>query len=181
VPELSVVCKLFPLALLLATMSSLKTLLRSELKTVLQNLDVESVRSQSETVCRKLFELPAVQRSSVICVYLSMSGEVDTSPILRKCFEDGKTVYIPKIVGKQAEDMRMFEVKSMKQIESFPKNRWGIPEPPISLVNIHEEPYLNQIEAVFIPGVAFDRSCGRLGHGKGYYGKMLCFMISFSG
>jgi 5-formyltetrahydrofolate cyclo-ligase len=104
-----------------------------------------------------------------------MSGEIDTKHIIQKCFEGGKRVFIPKVVGKLPEDMRMFELQSMDQIESFPKNKWGIPEPPKSLINLEEEPYLGIIDTVFVPGVAFTRSGARLGHGKGYYGKRLSY------
>jgi 5-formyltetrahydrofolate cyclo-ligase len=108
-----------------------------------------------------------------------MQGEIDTYPIISKCLELGKVVYIPKVVGKQAEDMRMFHLQTFDQIGTFPKNKWGIPEPSISMINLEDETYLESIDVVFVPGVAFDSRCGRVGHGKGYYGRFLKLNFEF--
>jgi 5-formyltetrahydrofolate cyclo-ligase len=50
----------------------------------------------------------------------------------------------------------------------FEKNQYGIPE-PIGGITINEK----DIDIVFIPLLAFDRSGNRVGYGKGYYDRFL--------
>jgi 5-formyltetrahydrofolate cyclo-ligase len=54
------------------------------------------------------------------------------------------------------------------------QDKWQIPDPP--LLNddgsARDDAMLrDELELVLLPGVAFDRNGGRLGHGKGYYGE----------
>jgi glyoxylase-like metal-dependent hydrolase (beta-lactamase superfamily II)/5-formyltetrahydrofolate cyclo-ligase len=74
--------------------------------------------------------------------------------------------------------MEMLEVSAFEEIAAFPRNAWGIPEPP----SAREGPRSNLLEYLrsiddcppaclltILPGVAFDLFGGRLGHGRGYY------------
>lgn len=68
----------------------------------------------------------------------------------------------------------MLSVKSVQEINSYPRSKWNIPEPP--LTDEKGQPradgtYMGDIGVVIVPGVAFDHRCNRLGHGRGYYGE----------
>lgn len=68
--------------------------------------------------------------------------------------------------------MRMFPLESEEEVKSFPLTKWKIPEPSKELVLSREDGVLaGDIDVVVVPGMAFDASCNRLGHGKGYYGE----------
>jgi len=110
-----------------------------------------------------------------VCVYLSMpSGEIDTHTLVREAFRQGKRVFVPRVVGKNPPDMRMVEVSSVDEISSFPMSPWGIPELSLDETLRREDgTYCGDIDLVICPGVAFDQSGRRLGHGKGYYD---CFL-----
>lgn len=81
-------------------------------------------------------------------------------------------------MGPECNDMMMFEINSLAEIHSFPLTRWGIPEPPMEIVSATEQ-NTEAIEVIILPGCAFDSRCNRLGHGKGYYGKIFVFLIVF--
>ncbi len=98
-----------------------------------------------------------------------MPNEVQTADLIQFALRDGKRVYIPKVLGKNSEDMTMVRIESYDEILAFPKNTWGIPEPVIKSPTKDEE--ICQIDLVLVPGVAFSANGNRLGHGKGYYGK----------
>jgi len=154
--------------------SSVKASIRSHLKTVLSQLSPASVELQSRQVAERLEGLGAIASSDTVCIYLSMPGEIQTYPIVKSFLDSGKRVFIPKVTGKRSEDMVMFEVSSYSDIDAFPKNRWGIPEPSLETVLASPDgTTLGIIRSVIVPGVAFDTSCARLGHGKGYYD---CFL-----
>lgn len=77
----------------------------------------------------------------------------------------------------------------MADIESWPKNKWGIPEPPKGghprLEALDEE---SDLDLFIVPGLAFDKERGRLGQGAGFYDRYLAVALdmrkvdgSFSG
>jgi 5-formyltetrahydrofolate cyclo-ligase len=158
-------------------MAGSKPLLRTLVKSRLQELTVDNIRDQSQQVFKKLQELNIVSSSSVVCVYISMNNEIVTPHIIHHYLNSGNRLFIPKVVGKGAEDMVMFRVKDIEQLESFPKNSWGIPEPPLEIVQASDPNEFIDIDVILLPGVAFDKRCNRIGHGKGYYGKLLRTVI----
>jgi len=155
--------------------SSVKASIRSHLKMVLSQLSPAVVEAQSGQVAERLTGLGAIASSDTVCIYLSMpTGEIQTYPLVKSFLDAGKRVFIPKVTGKRSEDMVMFEVSSYSDIDDFPKNRWGIPEPSLETVLARPDgTTLGVIRSVIVPGVAFDTSCARLGHGKGYYDSFL--------
>lgn len=117
----------------------------------------------------------AVLSSASISVYLAMPcGECRTDSLLRSLFEAGQSVYIPRVTGSGRTDMQMLRVESLAQLESFPRSRWGIPEPTaVQAAAMDDGTASGAIDLVVVPGVAFDHTCKRLGHGRGYYDTFL--------
>jgi 5-formyltetrahydrofolate cyclo-ligase len=151
---------------------SMKRAVRLEVNQRLKTLSKDYIDQQSALVFSQLCSLPQFAASTGFSVYLSMGGEVNTESFLNKGFEHRQRVFIPKILGKKSADMFMLEVPDMKTIQGFAKNSWGIPEPPMEIISASQDgTYNGAIDLVLLPGVAFDRNCNRLGHGKGYYGK----------
>ena len=97
------------------------------------------------------------------------SNEVQTKGVLENAALT-KQLFVPKVLGKSSQDMVMLAVKDIADIEIYPKNKWGIPEAP---VDGPDKTYEGIIDLVIVPGVIFDSSCHRVGHGKGYYD---CFL-----
>jgi len=148
----------------------MKTALRTETKFKLKGLCSTYIENESNKVLERLISIEEYKNSHGLSVYLSMNGEVNTLPIISHAFSCSKRVAIPKILGKKSEDMFMLELCDATQITTFPKNNWGIAEPPMDLINQSQDcTYLGIIDLILVPGCAFDSSCGRLGHGKGYY------------
>jgi len=68
--------------------------------------------------------------------------------------------------------MDMLRVYDQPDLDSFPSGLWGIREPPYERDGKPRSNALDadqQLDLIFVPGVAVDTSMGRLGHGKGYY------------
>ena len=87
--------------------------------------------------------------------------EVGTKAIIKKAWELGKEVAVPKIVGNE---MQFFYIKQFSDLTDGYK---GILE-PTTLQRADTEDGL-----VIMPGVAFDKRKNRIGYGKGFYDRFL--------
>jgi len=143
------------------------------MKTQLKEVTSNEIKRQSTTLFRKIVdEMNVVSSDSVLCIFISMNNEIDTSDMIHHFLTCGHKLYIPKVTGKLPQDMVMYPVKNIEELQNFPKNKWGIPEPPLDLLNNANIDNCADIDVVFMPGVAFDKKCNRIGHGRGYYGMM---------
>ena len=87
----------------------------------------------------------------------------------------------PVLVGKNiisAKDCKKLiaEIVNAKSFDDLISGMYGIQEPsPEKRIKMNPE----IIDLVIVPGIAFDRQGGRLGHGKGYYDRFLQFTRAF--
>ena len=72
-------------------------------------------------------------------------------------------VFVPRCRGLE---MQMVLLQSYKDYESLPRNSWGIPEPLWDEQRQTESDF-GGLDLVIMPGLVFDKSKARLGHGKG--------------
>lgn len=149
-----------------------KRALRTSMRKTLSLLSQEEILVASRRACERVSEIKALQKSAAVSVFLSMpAGECQTHPLIHYLFEQGKSVFVPRVEGPGRFQMRMLRVESIAQLESFPRSKWGIPEPTAADAMLLEDGLTTAvIDTVIVPAVAFDASCRRLGHGKGYYG-----------
>ncbi|KAI4497705.1 hypothetical protein M0802_007245 [Mischocyttarus mexicanus] len=153
----------------MATIKSLKKLLRKEMVDVISNITTEEKKRQSLRVFEKLKTLPQYQNSKRISIYLSTKDEIDTTLILKDIFETGKDVFVPRYSGNT---MEMVKLLSMNDYEKLPLTKWNIKQPDFS--EVRENCFQSgELDLILIPGVAFTYNGKRLGHGKGYYDKFL--------
>lgn len=146
--------------------------MRAEVEARLQAMHDDDILAKSTALCTRAHGLAAQRRFDGACIYLSMGKEVQTGVLAESLFRNSKRVFVPKIMGRDHNDLRMFEAQSLEQIAAFPKNKWNIPEPPKAEVLASADPIdAGGIDVVFMPGVAFDTRRARLGHGKAYYGE----------
>jgi 5-formyltetrahydrofolate cyclo-ligase len=97
----------------------------------------------------------------VVTLYAPKGSEVDTRAIDENLRARGARVLYPRIVDDQRE-LAFHEVTPEKLIAS----RFGLYEPRADWRN---QVGLVEIDAFVVPGLAFDRTGGRLGFGRGHY------------
>jgi 5-formyltetrahydrofolate cyclo-ligase len=97
-----------------------------------------------------------------VMVFWSFGSEVDTDPLIDRWLDDGKNVALPRIEGGDVVPV-VFVRGAPTTTTSF-----GAMEPAEGRVLDPAE-----VDLVVVPGVAFDRSCNRLGYGAGYYDRFL--------
>lgn len=72
--------------------------------------------------------------------------------------------------------MRMLRLRSVDQFQQLPLNRWGIREMEAKEAERAEEAEdVNGegLDLILVPGLAFDSTGQRLGHGRGYYDRYI--------
>lgn len=142
------------------------TMMKSEIrKRIREKQSIISVRDQ-QTACtaisERLFALPEFKDARTVCVYASMPDEIDTGPIISTLFRLQKTVAVPKVTGDT------LSLRSIESADDLVSGAFGIPE-PVSQRTIKPD----DVDVYIVPGIAFDRSGGRIGRGKGYYDRLL--------
>ena len=145
-----------------------KAQLRKTVRCLLDGLEESEVMTRSRLVQERLFATDWWQRARWVFVYIAMSVEVDTTPIVTRAYREGRQVAIPRIEGEQITFYR-YEGRTRGLVP----NQFGILEPdpqwlPVEPQLLAEGPLL-----ILAPGLAFDRSLRRIGRGKGYYDRFL--------
>lgn len=119
------------------------------------------------SIVEKVISLEAYHRAGVVMAYAGIGSEVGTDPFLRAVLGDGKALVLPR-VNRAAQALELYEVQDLAR--DLEPGVWGIPEPRPSTSSPVE---LGAVDLALVPGVAFDRRGGRLGHGAGFYDKLL--------
>lgn len=113
------------------------------------------------------------RRPRTVQAYLEQpeSGEVGTGPILRTAFEAGIRVAVPLVDSVEPGRMRL---TGWHPDAPLRPNRFGIPE-PVSGEDIDRM----DVDLWFVPALGADRSGARIGHGAGYYDRILAGVPGF--
>ena len=138
----------------------LKENLRKTLRDQRNNLPQKEKKSR--LILEHLLSSSKFQKASVVMLYRSAKGEVDTEILRQKCRELGKTCVFPKCVSKT----EMIAV--LAEEDDFSVSEFGILE-PVS----NEEFPKDRIDCIIVPALGFDRKHYRMGYGGGYYDRYL--------
>ena len=130
-----------------------------------ERLEAEAV------ILRRLFSLPAWREAPLICGYVSMRGEPDTSPIWAQADAEGKGYALPVTVTGAREGRMIFRRLPPGDPRRLVTARFGIPEPDETCPTLSLPDFAGAV--ILVPGLVFDKAGYRLGYGGGYYDRFL--------
>lgn len=122
-----------------------------------------------------LCTLPEFLDAELVLTYLGFGTEVPTTGIVKRAWEMGKNVALPKC-GEKPCAMSWHLVDSLNGLD---QSRFGMEEPPYSHKTLVDTRMANADKTIaVVPGLCFDRLGYRLGYGGGYYD---AFLQDFAG
>ena len=122
----------------------------------------------SQTICARLVALPEYARARTVLYYVDVRSEVRTRHALPAALGHGKRIVVPYCVEGELE---LFLLESMDELAL---GMYRILEPRAELRALpHKRVRVEELDLIVVPGVAFDRRGARMGHGFGYYDKLL--------
>lgn len=122
----------------------------------------------SERICGSFMDLPEYAAARTIMYYVDVRSEVRTRQALPAALANGKRIVVPWCRNNELE---LFLLTSMDELAV---GMYKILEPRQELRGLPEKTLQPaDLDLVMVPGVAFDRRGARMGHGFGYYDKLL--------
>ncbi|MGC5328711.1 5-formyltetrahydrofolate cyclo-ligase [Brevibacillus sp. SYSU BS000544] len=113
-----------------------------------------------------LLQLDVLARARTILLFQSFGDEISTAPYREAALSRKQEIWLP-LTNQEKRQIIPYVYTEESNLRKGP---YGImePDPAISV-----QADRNQLDAIIIPGVAFDRHGGRLGYGGGYYDRFL--------
>jgi 5-formyltetrahydrofolate cyclo-ligase len=123
----------------------------------------------SKVICAKFMALPAYAAAKTAMFYVDVRSEVRTRNALPEALASGKKIVVP-----WCNERGELELFLLENIDELSIGMYKILEPKAELRQRSDKMAgPKDLDIVMVPGVAFDRRGGRMGHGKGYYDKLL--------
>lgn len=127
-----------------------------------KELDPKEVERLSNIIINKLIQSKEFKKANTIMTYVSYPNEAQTDSLIHQVISMGKTMAVP-ICDKSTVNLIPSKLTDLGQLET---GYFGLREPKKEYFQPVDK---KNIDMIIIPGVAFDKSGNRIGHGKGYY------------
>lgn len=122
---------------------------------------------KSKQIMERLFDFANFLEAKTVLFYLSTKSEVATDDMIQRALDHKKAVAVP-LVDTQENDIIPYKMEDLEQ--DITVGYRGIREPIVSRCKQVPVVYVN---LAIIPGIAFDERGGRIGHGTGFYDKLI--------
>jgi len=126
-----------------------------------ERLSLEEKVKMDDLIYTSVINTSVFVNAKVVFIYVSFDNEVDTHRIIEHALSLGKKVCVPRVINK-AEGMKALFITSLVELKP---SKFGILEPKDSENFVSFE----EIDLSIIPGLAFDKTGGRIGYGGGFY------------
>lgn len=140
---------------------------RARAREVRESLDLDVCREHAASIVEQLLSLPELDSAKMVLTYAALPAELDPGLAIDRLRSRGVRVAYTRIEAPGV--LGIHEVADDSELIPGPLS---IRQPSPDLPRVaHDE-----IEAVLVPGVAFDECGARLGYGGGYYDQLLALL-----
>ena len=147
--------------------SAININLRREKLTARNALTREEVENFSRKICEHLAANETVQKAKCVLTYLPYGKEVSLLPLNQFFWQRGVRLLAP-VCSQTEPGIMQAAALTPAAMENLCQSSLGVLEPQTTAF---ADPA--NIDLVLVPGVVFDNSGNRMGHGKGYYDRYL--------
>ncbi len=144
---------------------------RSELRRRRRALALRERRALAVAAASRAATLPVFIRAKRIAFYLASDGELDPLPLIRHAAVMHKCLYLPVL---HPLGHRRLWFARWQPGEPLRRNLYGISEPLWEQGGLIDP---RALDLVFMPLVAFDARCNRMGMGAGYYDRTFAWKL----
>jgi 5-formyltetrahydrofolate cyclo-ligase len=141
-----------------------KQAIRNKMRAARAELDPDCVLEKSGAIAAGLTVMLGEMAGTVCGAYLAKPDEVQTDGFLSAWLANGGRVCVPKF----RSDIQLYEMVWLDDLNKTATGRHGVREPLSD-----SKAWFYEVDFILVPGVAFDLNGGRLGHGLGYYDRLL--------
>lgn len=144
----------------------MKREIRKTILEIREKLPKKEVFEKSNSIKNKLFEMKEFREADSILFYVSYDNEVYTHDMVKECITYKEQIGVP-ISNKKNRSLILSRLSKWDDLEI---GSYGILEPKKDKI---KEISIDDIDLIIVPGVVFDETGHRVGHGKGYYDNLL--------
>lgn len=141
----------------------MKQQLRKQAKAFSLALATDERARRSRDICEQVKSLLAHLPYRTIGLYMPMADEVDLCPLYRVLEDEGKELYLPRVMD--TERIAFYRYHTGDELEI--NGAFALSEPTLS-----QYPAPDSLDVLIVPALHFYKGY-RLGRGKGYYDRYL--------
>ena len=146
-------------------MEAQKVALRDQLLTARRRRPLAAAREDAEAIAAHLLQTPEVRRAATVAIYISLSNEPGTGPLVEQLHELGRRLILPVLLPDNDLDWAVYQGPQ----SLVPASR-GLLEPLGPRLGREA---VATADVVLCPGLAVDGRGRRLGRGGGSYDRAL--------
>lgn len=144
-----------------------KAELRAHARAARQALSPHEREAAARQLGARLLALPELAGVDAVLAYAALGEEIDPGPAVRRLRAHNVRIALPRVAAP-----RTLALHWAAEDQHFIPGPFGIAEPAADAA----EAFPADLDAVIVPGVAFDAACGRIGYGGGYYDELLAIL-----
>ncbi len=142
-----------------------KARLRTQVRTALRTLTLADRAASSRALCEIASAQHYFQQARAILLFAALPDEPDLAPLLQAAWSAGQLTALPRYDSTTGR----YAAAVIRSATDLSPGRFGVLEPASHCPSVS----LNQLDLMFVPGVAFALNGARLGRGKGFYDRLL--------
>lgn len=123
--------------------------------------------SRSLQICERVLALKEYASAATVLLYVGVRSEVRTERLIESALGDAKCTVLPYCDGDR------LILWQLQALEELIPGMYKIPEPKAELRTSRRQVPPGEIVLAIVPGIAFDLEGNRLGHGAGYFDRLL--------